>query len=869
MPSPSDQASVSRQKTGARSATEARLSRQRKPLDLAVDDWQRGLRRQFGREQPFELENLGDEPVFSEFSVYNPSRRSRYRVWIRGGETGDNHCTCPDFATNDLGTCKHIEFTLARIAAQPAGRDELAAGFCGTFSELFLDYAGQRRVRLRPGSAFPDELHTLASELFDADAGWQLPVARFADLTDFLVRVRASGHELRCAEDALAFIAEVRDGEQRRATLDAAYPLGADSPQLAGLLKTALYPYQRAGALFAARAGRALIGDEMGLGKTVQAIAAVELFARHFAAERVLIVCPTSLKHQWEREMARFTERRVCVIGGGSAVRQQRYAQDDFCKIANYETISRDLDLIDAWAPDVVIVDEAQRIKNWNTIAARALKRIASPFAVVLTGTPLENRLEELISIVQFVDQHRLGPTWRLLDEHQKRDENGRVVGYQALDRIGQTLAPIMLRRRKAEVLEQLPERVDSTLFMPMSPLQADYHEENRAQVARIVQRWRQSGFLSEKDQLRLQCALQNMRMSCNSSFLLDHETDDGFKADELMTLLDDILSEPSAKVVVFSQWQRTHELIVRRLLERDWQHVFFHGGVPSEKRGELVDRFNNDADCRVFLSTDAGGVGLNLQHAAAVVVNMDLPWNPAVLEQRIGRVHRLGQTRGVQVINLVARGTIEESMLSVLAFKKSLFSGVFDDGASEITLHGSRLSKFMETVEQVSGAMSQQTIDAESQDAEALDSLSATDGEAEAASERVAATDSPAAPAELPTETPAAPDSHPETAAEPATEAATNAHVAVHQPDDGGAAIDRAPPGGPHTAADPWAPLLGAGIQLLGELAAAAQGERESPWVRRDAQTGERYLRLPVPDAQTVQRLAEGLLGLLGGGRR
>ncbi|HMX69921.1 MAG TPA: ATP-dependent helicase, partial [Accumulibacter sp.] len=103
----------------------------------------------------------------------------------------------------------------------------------------------------------------------------------------------------------------------------------------------------------------------------------------------------------------------------------------------------------------------------------------------------------------------------------------------------------------------------------------------------------------------------------------------------------------------------------------------------------------------------------------------------------------------------------------------------------------------------------------------------------------------------------------------EPATEAATNTPVAVHQPDDGGAAIDRAQPGGSHTTADPWAPLLGAGIQLLGELAAAAQGERESPWVRRDPQTGERYLRLPVPDAQTVQRLAEGLLGLLGGGRR
>lgn len=114
-----------------------------------------------------------------------------------------------------------------------------------------------------------------------------------------------------------------------------------------------------------------------------------------------------------------------------------------------------------------MIADEAQRIKNWDTIAARALKRIVSPYAVVLTGTPLENRLEELISIVQFVDQHRLGPTWRMLDEHQLRDDSGRVIGYRALDRISQTLKPVMLRRRKAEVLTQLPARVDNRILLP------------------------------------------------------------------------------------------------------------------------------------------------------------------------------------------------------------------------------------------------------------------------------------------------------------------------------------------------------------------------------------------------------------------
>jgi SNF2 family DNA or RNA helicase len=333
--------------------------------------------------------------------------------------------------------------------------------------------------------------------------------------------------------------------------------------------------------------------------------------------------------------------------------------QGGWARITNYETLARDLDLINAWAPAVVIVDEAQRIKNWNTVAARALKRIASPYAIVLTGTPLQNRLEELVSIVQFVDQHRLGPTWRLLHEHQLRDESGRVVGYRNLDRIGTTLAPIMLRRRKAEVLDQLPERVDNTLFVPMTDAQLVHHTENGETVRRIVQRWRKTGFLSDVDRRLLTCALQNMRMSCDSTYLLDHETDHGTKADELMTLLEELFEQPDAKVVIFSQWVRTHELIARRLQSRGWGHVLFHGGVPADERPALIDRFHDDPDCRVFLPTDAGGVGLNLQHAAATVVNMDLPWNPAVLEQRIGRVYRLGQRKSVQVVNFVAQGSI------------------------------------------------------------------------------------------------------------------------------------------------------------------------------------------------------------------
>jgi hypothetical protein len=688
-------------------AKEAKLSRTRAPADRSPAEWQRGLRRQFGREQAFGLDKLSGDEFFSDFRVSNPTSKTSYRVAIRGAEPGGNFCSCPDFATNELGTCKHIEFTLAQLERLPGAKEAFARGYRPAYSSLSLRYGGRRNVHFRAGTDCPPHVLAAAGKLFDTANGGALREDRIDDLDGFLSLAASSGHALRAYDDALDFVAGKRDALRRAATLDKLFPRGAADPKLAKLLKVPLYRYQAEGALFAVRAGRVLIGDEMGLGKTIQAIAAAEILAKHFGVTKVLVICPTSLKYQWQSEIARFTgrdgEKAARVIGGGRALRQKDYALDDFCKITNYEKLKPDLDLIAAWAPELVIVDEAQRVKNWNTIAARALKRIDSPYAVVLTGTPLENKLEELISIVQFVDQHRLGPTWKLLHEHQVKDEAGRVTGYTGLDKIGDTLAPVMIRRRKSEVLRQLPSRTDQNLLVPMTEPQLRYHRENADIVAQIVHRWRKTGFLSDKDQRRMTCALQNMRMSCNSTYLLDQVTDHGVKADEWAALLDDLFVEPEAKAVVFSQWTRTHDILIRRLEPRDMGYVSFHGGIPSEKRPELVERFRHDPTCRVFLSTDAGSTGLNLQHAS-MLINMDLPWNPAILEQRIARIHRMGQKRPVRIVNFVSKGTIEEGMLSVLAFKRSLSAGILDGGTGEIALGGSRLTRFMKEVENVTG---------------------------------------------------------------------------------------------------------------------------------------------------------------------
>jgi len=793
----------------------------RVPAELSPLDWQRALRRQFGREQAFALENVGADPFFSDFRVGNPQSKSRYRVAIRGLLSGDNFCACPDYATNELGTCKHIEFILAALQKKRGAKAAFARGWRPAYSSIYLRYDGVRTVHFRAGSDCPPRLLKMARRLFDESLGGRLAEQCFGELDRIIEAATEAGHDLRAYDDALDFVAGRRDAIRRAETLDRLFPRGAASPALATSVKVPLYPYQAEGALFAVRAGRALIADDMGLGKTIQAIAAMEILARHFGVSRTLVVCPASLKYQWQSEIARFSSRAAHVMTGGRGQRRKDFAEEDFCKITNYEKLQPDLDLIADWAPELVIVDEAQRIKNWNTVAARALKRIDSPYALVLTGTPLENKLEELISIVQFVDQHRLGPTWKLMHEHQVQDEGGRVTGYKGLERIGRTLAPIMIRRRKSDVLTQLPSRTDQTLLVPMTEPQMDRHRENADIVAKIVQRWRRTKFLSDIDRRRLTCALQNMRMSCNSTYLLDQETDHGVKADELAALLDGLLVQPEAKAVVFSQWTRTHHIVIRRLEQRGIGYVSFHGDVPSDKRPALVQRFRDDPDCRVFLSTDAGATGLNLQHAS-ILVNMDLPWNPALLEQRIARIHRMGQARPVQVVNFVAKGTIEESMQSVLSFKRSLSAGILDGGLGEVALGGSRLSRFMKEVEGVTGRVDE--------------------GEAMASAEEAGS------------------------AAGSGPQAASDASAADLPADDVDTAADEDADVPRQTSSDPWTALLQVGSQLVSALVSPDRASGAPlPWIERDPATGAHNLKIPLPPPDVARKLADALSGIAG----
>ncbi|MCB9603702.1 MAG: DEAD/DEAH box helicase [Sandaracinus sp.] len=468
-------------------------------------------------------------------------------------------------------------------------------------------------------------------------------------------------------------------------------------------LAVRLRPYQIEGVLFAVREGRALLADDMGLGKTVQTIAAIVLLRALGEAHRTVVVCPASLKDQWRREVMRHAPSlSVCVLEGSRRRRREaiRTREADVW-VLNFATLRHDLGELRALDAALLVVDEAQRIKNWNTLTAKSVKALETTRVLALTGTPLENRLQELHSVMELLDRRALGPMWRLLPEHALgADADGKIVGVRGLELLRRRMGTRWLRRTKEEVLSELPERLDDVRYASMSDGQHAAHARHQQRAAHILRK----KVLLQADVLALMSELQSMRMICNGLALylfaevepkLDSWSVEKLLAEypspklelareQLLALLD-----AGEKVVVFSQWRRMLVLLERilrpELRARGLRCLEFHGELDGARRARAVAAFHDDPDARLFLSTDAGGVGLNLQAAASTVVQLDLPWNPAVFEQRVGRVHRMGQKGSVRVLTLTAPAGIEGRVAEGITHKRALFEGLFDGTSDEV----------------------------------------------------------------------------------------------------------------------------------------------------------------------------------------
>ena len=685
-----------------------------------TDEDEINRRRARAQTEEFRISNADPRhPIFSNFRVRSGSGLT-YSVEIRDVRQRQFACDCVDFRINGLGTCKHVEAVLLQLEARFKRLFRTAERDGALRLDVMPDPANDSIRVLNGNGAMPRAVKAW----FGTDGSLLKGLPEEAiDALKLLDDSEAPG--LRLSQELGPWLDARRHAEDRK-QLRRDYELKVQSGEWpAHETKVPLFPYQREGMLHLAFAERALLADEMGLGKTIQAIAACALLHRLGQVNRVLVVTPASLKTEWEEQIQRFTELPYQLVFGNRARRLKTYelagerrtgfppvpgtgetpALRPFFTIVNYEQMLADsLEVNQRLQPDVVVLDEAQRIKNWSTKTTQAVKRLRSRYAFILTGTPIENRIDELYSLMDFLNPSLLGPLFRFNRDYYDLDDRGRPAGYRNLDKLHERIKPHMLRRRKADVETELPERSDRNYFVPLSAEQQGEYEGHEGIVARLASIAKRRP-LSKQEQDKLLRHLNMMRMVCDTNYILNPDQRACPKLAELEKILEECRDNPDVKVIVFSEWERMLEL-TRGSCERLKLGFAWHTGtVPQKRRRAEINAFKSDPQCRVFLSTDSGATGLNLQNAS-VVINCDLPWNPAKLEQRIARAWRKHQTRAVTVINLVSEKTIEHRMLDTLSNKQALADGVLDriGNLKEIKLQSGRqafLAKLKQLVAQ------------------------------------------------------------------------------------------------------------------------------------------------------------------------
>jgi superfamily II DNA/RNA helicase len=635
--------------------------------------------------EDFKLENLEPAQVYFSTFCVQTNQNKQYHVEIRSLTKNINSCNCVDHRGNGLGTCKHIEYVLKTLKKKGVRKFAKAAVIGSERIEIYLDILNEHAISIIWPKALPNFASKLIDRFFSADGTLLgktestytalctailenqpklIPHLRVSQHIDYYVQYKKVNASKETARSI--FMQDVSAGKR---TLD--------------LVKTKLLPYQQEGMLHLAFTERAILADEMGLGKTVQAIAACELLKQTRYIQRVLVVTTASLKAEWEEQIAKFTDSPSMIVYGSRAARLRQYKQQTFFYLMNYEQVVSDyIEIQKTLAPDVVILDEAQRIKNWQTKTASKIKELNSRYAFVLTGTPIENRIDDIYSLVQFLDPHVFGPLFRFYRNFYNFDEDGRPAGYKNLNQMYHKLRPILLCRRKIDVEHELPQRTINNFFVEMDPEQRIRYDENDYQVAIILARAKKRA-LKKEELEKLQRLLSCMRMICDTPYILDNDCRIAPKIDELKPILEELLADENCKIIIFSEWARMLELVHEMVEETQNIEVAWHtGSVNQKKRREEINRFKTNPKCRLFLSTDAGSVGLNLQ-VANVVINLDLPWNPAKLEQRIARAWRKNQLRPVQVINLICENSIEHRMLYLLEQKRMIATAVLTDDES------------------------------------------------------------------------------------------------------------------------------------------------------------------------------------------
>ncbi|GHS99952.1 hypothetical protein FACS189421_11340 [Bacteroidia bacterium] len=593
----------------------------------------------------------------------------RYKIFLRDFEKETGYSDSSDSQFNKLGTTKHIMYAFRELKENKALYDSLNKTY--PFIEIYCDPLNDYKISWHYKGEIPLNEKLLISKFFKKSA-----FIENTEVETFLPFIEEAGnYETICIRPEVKEKVELRYEELMLDELRQKQEVDFSS------ISASLFPYQQEGVKFALFRKASIIADEMGLGKTIQAIVTAVLKKQIFGFRKTLVVCPATLKSQWKKEIEKFTYEKALVLSGTPEERAKQYLDDNyFFFIVNYETILRDSRAINKADFDFLILDEAQKIKNYETKTASAVNRLKYKHVLVITGTPIENRLIDIFSIISTIDPYFLGPLWEFSYQHCLFDPEkpNKINAYYDLNPLNEKLSNILIRREKSEVLSQLPSVQQIDIPVKLSPLQEEYHAGYMQGISQIVRK----KFLTPYDLQKLTLLLNSARMVCDSTYLIDEETNESPKLEELRDILFEKLDlrNSNRKIIIFSEWIKVHKLIGQLLRENNIGFVELNGNVPVKLRGELIRQFEDTPECKIFLSTEAGGAGLNLQ-VADMLINFELPWNPAKKNQRIGRIDRLGQkSHKLTIYNFITRFSIEQNIAAGLLVKQNLFDGVLSD---------------------------------------------------------------------------------------------------------------------------------------------------------------------------------------------
>lgn len=492
---------------------------------------------------------------------------------------------------------------------------------------------------------------------------WQIPIAQ----TEALLKViRPLGFEIEPA----ILKEEQRQIRTRHAAARLKEGTFKDSEiALFNTLEMPLYTYQKIGAGFMCATGGALLGDQPGLGKTIQSLGSTVLND----SKKVLIFCPVSMKLSWQEEIEKWIPGATSiVIGGDKTKREEQWSNDVQYYICNYHLLLRDMKFMQAINWDAIIGDEATCISNPQSKTTKELKKIKAIRKFALTGTPLNNSVQDVWSIMDWVQPGLLGSFYQFQEEYTIKDRFGSVNAYKNLRKLNEKLDTFMLRRLKSDVLTELPPKLHEPIYVEFSAKETQMYQAIQAE---IIVTLKAEGMFNDKNLSKALVKMIRLKQMTSSMELINGE-----KTSAKLTALKEILPfivGSGEKAIIFSTLREMAVILMEEL--KEYKPLLIAGGVSHEDRDKNRKLFNADDEHKLLIMTSAGSMGLNLQRASSVI-HYDLPWSISQLEQREDRAHRNGQKNVVTVYTLLAKDTIDEYILKVLFKKKEVSEVVLGD---------------------------------------------------------------------------------------------------------------------------------------------------------------------------------------------